>query len=497
MDYTLPQPDSLRERSLIKAAITLWTKSPVLDKILKLFSRSTWNNRWKEIDKLVQKIIQDLELPDTFKAELSSISRQIGQEMLAWTQYYAYQCNKSVFLKNVCWTPQGSIDAEKTARSLVNDKSLTVFQRYKIACINCFDEMIPDLWKQCGVDEKDLEGMRKNTWCDPMVILWSYSLCGRSAEITGESSINEYGLNIAVERGNSVAVKYFWQKLTSIEKEKNLEKCMVTAARKSCDYVSGSTRFPNSCDTEIVCFLLNQVSQEEQKEILSNYDTAEDVLCGLLNFPYQKLFIPAADFSWNNSMLDMVLYCIKRKIDDPFQEYIEPIHGYRVIFNYFLNKIDDKNSIKMDRLVDILLVVFKLECYDDLKSILSDLFLERKEKFIFSYSGRQICYELIGENKWNVLKFIFESCLTNRNAILEFKEKERISCRLLEKGSQEEAQKFIKIVDDLISSFDVVLPLQENNKRKIEDDETQEKRMRTDSKITHVSVSDIKVRQIC
>lgn len=505
MEYSLSPPGSLKEKSLIAAAIALWTKSPVKDEVLRVFeyrSERDFDKKWKKIEKIVQETVKAFELPQTLKTELSGISTQVGLEILGWAKYYGQYYCESAFFNNACWTPQGAIDAEKTARKLVNDESLSILKRYRIACIHCFENRVHDLWNSDKefFDEQYLREIKKSAnkrasrSTNRLIVFWSYYINERIGEIVRDGAINEYGLNVAVEEGNSVAVKYFWEKLTPIEKEKNLEKCIVAAAKESCHYVSGSRYFPNSCYTDIVCFLLNQVGEERQKNILNNPNTAENVLNGLLNFPYQKFFIPTTENVWHDSLVDGLLYYIEKKIHIPFQNYVE-------VFQYVWNKIHDKDSVNMNWISKILLKLLILKDYDNAKLIFNDLFIVNEgEAFIVSYKREDICCSLISQDKWDKLEFFIKSCLTDRNAAIKFKEKERISYYLLENGLQDQAEKFTKLLDNFIASFEVKLPTQakeESNKRKVEDDNVRAKRMKAGSEIDQISVVGIEVRQIC
>ncbi|VVC27413.1 PD-(D/E)XK nuclease superfamily 9 [Cinara cedri] len=459
MDYNLLPPGNLKEKALIEVAIALWTHNPIKDEVLRVFeyrSEHGFDKRWKKIEKIVQEIVKTLELPQTLKAELSGISTQIGLEILRWAQYYGQYYCESAFFNNIGWTPQGAIDAEKTARNLLSDESLSVLKRYKIACTYCFEDIIHDLWKQLGKEERHLKKMKKSRLYEGLVLFWSYHLYGKSAEVIGGNSINEYGLNIAVDQGNSVAVKYFWKKLNPEEKERNLEKYIVAAARESYEYISESRRFSNSCYTGIVCFLLNQVDDEQRKDIFSNTYTAENILNGLLNFPYRQLFIHAVEYSWDSLQEENyhnLLYYIGKKVSNHFQSYKE-------LLRCFWQKIPDKEkAINTWEASELLSKLFKVEDYVSIGLILGSVSIPAREKFILN-EGPSICYNLVAGNKWQALSNFMNCCLLNKDAAIKFKAKERISWYSADEALQENAPTFYKFVDDFIASFDAKSSIQ-------------------------------------
>ena len=483
MEYNLSPPNTLQEIVLIAMAINLWTKSPVKDEVLELFksrSRNICDDGWEEVEKILRKKIvlpNPLSLPGSLAEELSGISTQIVLEILAWAKYYSkYYCELD-FFNNICWTPQGTVDAEKTARKLVSDQSVHIVNRYRVACINCFEDVIPDLWKQSSKTEKHLNGIKKFKIHDDLVILWSYHLYNRSSEITGRDPINEFGFKIAVDLGNSVAVRYFWPKLTPEERERNLEKCIKIAAKESFTGVIGNFKFPHSCYTNIVCFLLNQMSEKQQKNIFS--DVGEYILCGLLNFPYQKLFIPISEEIWHylqeKKEYDRLLYYITDKISNYPQLYTE-------LLQYVWQKIPDKDKVINTWEAGIALSkLFRIEDHESIRFILSSVSVKAKEEFILD-EGLDVCCSLVSEGKWNILKKFMKCCLQNKDVAFAFeaKAKKRISWYTASEKLQENAPQFYKLIDDHIASL-----TNQGEKRKIEDEDNDisAKKIRTDLEV--------------
>lgn len=424
MDYNLVPPENLRESALIVAAINLFTQNPVKGQILRVFeyhSQGDFDDRWKEVEKIIKERIKGLKLPQTLEDDLSGISRQISLEILEWSKYYGKYYCESAFFNNICWTPQGSIDAEKTAKKLVSYESLSVLKRYEIACIHCFEDMIPDLWKQLGKEASHLKRMKRSRMYDRLAIFWSYYINDRAGEIIKDSSINEYGLNIAIEQGNSVAVRYFWTKLTPEEKEKNREKCIVIAAQKP---LTGSgldkdIRFPKSCYISILCFFLNQISEEQQVKILHNNATKlnYNILKGFLNFPYQHFFKPTAKHALSFLENEDYYYLLSSIADRILINH----EIYGELFQYAWQKMPGRESaINAWQIEEAVSQLFELKDYRNAKLVLSSTLTSLREKLIFSDRGEDICYSLAKKDEWDALEDFINLCLVNRYVALRF-----------------------------------------------------------------------------
>ncbi|MDN5247628.1 MAG: hypothetical protein QWI36_00600 [Wolbachia endosymbiont of Tyrophagus putrescentiae] len=464
MEYNLSPPNTLQERVLIAMAINLWTKSPVKDEVLRLFksrSRSICDDGWEKVEKILRKKVvpKALSLPRSLAEELSGISTQIRLEILAWAKYYSrYYCELD-FFNNMCWTPQGTVDAEKTARNLVSDQSVHIVKRYRIACINCFEDVIRNLWNSDRefFDEQYLREVKRHT--NKLIAFWSYYINQKIDEIVTNGSVYEHGFNVAVEQGNSVAVRYFWPKLTLEEKERNLERCIKIAAEESFTGVMGHFKFPHSCYTNIVCFLLNQMSEKQQKNIFS--DVGEGILYGLLNFPYQKLFIATAErmlhtLSRRNRYF-LLLYTAKKIANYP--------QGYRSILKHVWQQVlDTELQGNIWEAVRILSDLYETKDHISIQWVLNSISDSEREACIFSYEGEGICCYLIDQGEWSAISNFIKSCLTRKDLAIKFKKDEKISHYFLENEFPKKAEKFTQLIDDHIASFKAA------QERKIEDE---------------------------
>ncbi|GFY46747.1 uncharacterized protein TNIN_417581 [Trichonephila inaurata madagascariensis] len=92
---------------------------------------------WEE---LISKKISSLPLPNSMKWKLMPLVRCICIEMEKWQKDHKdiFQFQSTDFQRNFCWNSQGRIDRVKTAKSLINDESLCITERYHLARLYFF-----------------------------------------------------------------------------------------------------------------------------------------------------------------------------------------------------------------------------------------------------------------------------------------------------------------------------------------------------------------------
>ncbi|GFY46746.1 uncharacterized protein TNIN_417571 [Trichonephila inaurata madagascariensis] len=113
--------------------------------------RFTKNNlpcmMWEE---LISKKISSLPLPNSMKSKLMPLMRCICMEIDQWQKdhedIFKTQCID--FQRYFCWNSQGKIDRLKTGKSLINDETLCVIDRYNLARLYFFVSDVISLWEK-------------------------------------------------------------------------------------------------------------------------------------------------------------------------------------------------------------------------------------------------------------------------------------------------------------------------------------------------------------
>lgn len=102
--------------------------------------------------------------------------------------------------------------------------------------------------------------------------------------------------------------------------------------------------------------------------------------------------------------------------------------------------------------------LFKVKDKENILLILKDATLVEKEKIIFCHEGKDICESFIYSDKWNLLKFFIQECISSKEVLVKFKEefKKRIRRRSGEELEKEKDMwsKFFQLLSDLIQKGD-------------------------------------------
>ncbi|GFY43356.1 uncharacterized protein TNIN_90681 [Trichonephila inaurata madagascariensis] len=102
---------------------------------------------WEE---LISKKISTLPLPQSMKSKLMPLMRCICVEIDQWKKHHEdiFQFHCIDFQRYFCWNTHGKIDRVKTAKSLINDESLSITERYNLARRYVFVSDVISLWEK-------------------------------------------------------------------------------------------------------------------------------------------------------------------------------------------------------------------------------------------------------------------------------------------------------------------------------------------------------------
>lgn len=162
MNFILKLP-SLKHITLVKVAASLWnqhdimalvaelSKSPLFSKFdsIGAYIPDERKQKWQSIEnKVIEKMLQ-LIVPTNLKEEISGYIQTVGLQILQWVVYHLKFCDFDLNLMNeFCWTPQGTIDKNKTAEVLIRNDSIDIATRYKLARVYCLENGITELWNK-------------------------------------------------------------------------------------------------------------------------------------------------------------------------------------------------------------------------------------------------------------------------------------------------------------------------------------------------------------
>ncbi|WP_333023183.1 hypothetical protein [Wolbachia endosymbiont of Pentidionis agamae] len=464
----------LQKKSVELSAISLFTQDHVKKAILELLEKRSYyklsDEDWKKINEAAKRVVEELDGSEKFICKVKNAVGAIGLEIRAWlTHYQQMYCNNLAVLNSLSWNLNGKINQENTIRRLLQISKMGNFSKYKLTCIYCIEEEIFSSWEKLHPNTKNnLKKMKKE---NSLVAFWSYYISNRVEELIKDgSSKYEYGLKIAVKQGNHVATKYFWEKITLEEQEKNLKECFMEAAAQPLRPGNRSKisdeipRFPESSGINNLLFFLRQLSVEQQKEIFKDNPIVVDyVLNCFIYFPYRNLFLRVAEYTLDffdflkKDKTYFLLLCIAEKIAYDPETYSKQL-------KYVWDKIPDKDSsINSFWFINIIEGLLHARSYENIKFILNTVSISVREKILPHYKIVNDCYyKLILQDEWNILRDLVQCCLKTKESVLKFKKEllnelsnklSNDNSKLLEKKKKENKRyEICNFFDDIIAS---------------------------------------------
>lgn len=435
MNYILMP--SLEHIALLKIVITLWNRDYIQDLVSQFYFTpliiSETRKEWKKIEDKVSEKIQELPLPKLLKKQLPNFVEAIGWQILTWKKCYRNLLGESyvtIYLRKLCWTLQGTVDKKKTVEILIKDESLHICKRYMLACTFCLEDYIYILWEQLKEPyKKDLTYIRK--YEPPFVSFWCHYIQGKLAQLDkimktyckdDNVSSYEYAFQHSAVSGNEAATRYFLQKLTPEEKEKNFVKTAGHVAKLRCGCFTKHSDFPKRYFTDVLCFLLSVMNKRQQIEVSKN--CAYIVLKCLLDWPWQNLFMKISENLWiflseedYYHLLSIIIYI---KVIPGHRD-----HNYQKLFGMFWKQSPDTHKkyviAKCASSTILLKDLFKIEDKENIKLIFDNATIAEREKLVFCEMGQRTCQNLIYGDKWDLLGFFIQECISSKEVMTRFK----------------------------------------------------------------------------
>lgn len=426
---------SLEHIALAKVAITLWSQDDVRF-LLRSFSflllPTEKRKEWDNIEKRVVKNARKLSQPGLLQEKILGSIKPIGLEILKWIEYHCTGYYLYVDLPfSFCWTPQGTIDRKRTAAVLIKDEHLDVTIRYKLACLYCLEGDIRELW-----NEIHRYSSRSLTYDDfpgeisqlDIVFLWTYEMKLEDARlnnytITGRlRHRNPYqrAFEYAAESGLKAAFEYFFRKFTT----RDIDEYLVDIAKRIVDRYhtihSNSVYIPKEDYTGVLCFLLSQMEEEQQREVFKKC-RSQALVC-FLEWPWQSFFMETVCRMWEFLSIGDY-YCLASEIIGKIRGGYKDFN-YQNLFEEFWQKIpfaDKKDIIEKPSGECLLSFLFEVKDEKTIKMIFQDLSVEEKRRLFIS-SGIYICENLILRDEFGLFKLFVIECQPTDDVILKFKD---------------------------------------------------------------------------
>lgn len=260
---------------------------------------------------------------------------------------------------------------------------------------------MPENRRKSFYSEKGPRGVKQQK----LVVLWTYDIKGEVAKLDNmierrwrKCTPYQYAFEYAALGGNKVAIEYFLQKLTPIEREESLVRSSGYVANKCCDCVSDLTDFPKEHYTDVLCFLLSQMNEEQQVKVFKSYPY--EVLKCLLDWPWQSFFMEMAKLM-QTFLPERNYHCLLEVIIDKVIDGYKDCN-YQKLFGEFWQQspISYKRYVINRSTSGFLLSnLFEVEDRKNITLIVRNAAVAEKEELIFCDRGKYICASLISKKE--------------------------------------------------------------------------------------------------
>ncbi|GFY60678.1 uncharacterized protein TNIN_493171 [Trichonephila inaurata madagascariensis] len=302
---------------------------------------------WEE---MVLKKISCLCLPNIMRYELMSIIRCICIEIDRWKKEHKqkFEFDFEDCQRYFCWNAQGKIDRMKTAKSMINNKSLSIFERFNLARHYGFESDVISL-------REKLHSFEKHS--------------ATHAEFV-ENSIQIFRQAI----GNPLNFRAFFSLLTPILK---VAWYKIFLNLKVLDYKD-------------VRFCLSLLEKNEQKNILRQYSSK--ILQYYLVWPLQNEFLIVSKNVWPfmsiENYIDILQFIIYERIMIGWKDF-----NYVWLLKEFWRQTPNnfKELVKRDKIYQVILPVINFELY---KRFSNEVILENYKDDVLKFHHVGINYYL-------------------------------------------------------------------------------------------------------
>lgn len=306
----------------IQVVVAIWNRNDIICSISKCLNQidvKAVDRNWGEITRRVKVIVRSIEdIPSDLLIDMDAIVFSVGchireiKTFISFSPYFDYANYR--FPVNH-WTPYGTVDTKKVNEQLAHDDRRCIYYRYNLACNNCFERIIVELFPALFYLYKNVRNIHLGRE------LISYWTCRLSKDLLSLNEISydeENGQHYSAQQVaflftlrncNKSGVEYFLNYLSSNEYEYVLDNKVSTIVKGSFAYRIGPNYYlPPSTEqhTDTIYFLLSKLENDQRMKILRK--NSFQILSSFLQYPFFGLFskysnILVPDLKWNEIRL--------------------------------------------------------------------------------------------------------------------------------------------------------------------------------------------------
>lgn len=411
---------------------------------------------------------------DVLSTELYLFSWHIVMQAII---YHDLGCFHENILDDIMWDSNGKIDELGTCKQIL-ERDLDLDVKIRLACIYCLEDEVHNLlltkdgyWKR-QVDDILLEDSYNHNY-NTLIRYWFEQLRKKIShkDITVKVSDKEAACK-SILLCNEVALKHFFEKLTSEDKSYIINSFMVEMFQENTfPYAAVVQKYQIS---HTIYFLVQQCDEENLKDLClrcRSPDLATKILLCFLTFPYRNYF-----FSYAAVLLKLIEdeKCFCELLTETLSNLQNDPELYEIIYNVIWKEYCSKyeyhiHILAYERLTEELIYSGKYELLyrliDHLKGdwIIRSGFFHANVKMLVKY--------LIYSNEKDVFTNIAERCLLTKRQVIDFKDCWNEGLLYDEDKNEEEKVEVDRIMQGIISylfdKFDNDVTQHRNKKLKV------------------------------
>lgn len=433
---------SLENRAMAVKAISFWEQKHVKNKIRLIFAHDDYPiGVVEEYRNLIREVIEQskqMNLPTIIDSKMTTIVIATGLRIYRWTEYFKKNYSLS-FAERIYWTDCGAIDKVRTFKLwCLNNKTLNVVGVYNLACNYCVEEDVHILREQ--VPRHVLE---KNAFCQsqeygyPHLLLyyWRYVLVGNQELLYDyfccslnrhrrEFSVMENLFFFSAIRGFDCAAKYFWNKLTVNEKQRNVMNVTELLVKYKKNPADWNETIENS--VQVISLLLDEMSAEQYDAFMQEMKI--DVLylyLSTVQWQYLTVFYQILDSTWtsfsDNDFCMLQRYVLKKLHAVYLQVGTVEGSEYQRIFHFIWRKCVCGTKHKLVGVEWIMLkTLLMIDDVSSLKLIINDPDMKHQRSDILK-KGKKLFFELLMDDRYELLEQFTQKVLNSETERQSFK----------------------------------------------------------------------------
>ncbi|GFY53279.1 hypothetical protein TNIN_64031 [Trichonephila inaurata madagascariensis] len=290
----------------IQLVITIWNLSTILRSIQQYLNPSpvSQNLLWREIEDNVKSIAENtVEIPPLLKPDLNVIIKPIGHHIRAMKTFLYFCPNVRPILHDFrvsYFTPYGTVDTKRVEKLLVKDQTLEYGFRYILACNNCFEELVQQLFDHVEVTEINYYKEKPSNvellsyWTHRMLrttsVFRNLAIPPGEVRVQYDYTAEELALMYSMQECNKAGIEYFTnclprQRFEDISQEHFSLLLTLFIERGACRLPPR----PDEHKADSIYCLLSRLNENVRSNIL-NRNYSYRVLRIFLSYPFYGLF---------------------------------------------------------------------------------------------------------------------------------------------------------------------------------------------------------------